>query len=797
MKIKLFLPAKPWWFVLLVMVVGLTGYTPQVIGQTTPGLPTDANPNECNLTITGQVFHADTKTPLPFANVLIKGSTKGAVSDENGHYHIDNLCEGHYVLICSQVGCDHAEHAVEVKTNTVENFYLEEISYELSRVTVLEKAIELETTQASQELTGAELANRQGLSLGAALSELPGVTTLSTGATITKPMIQGMHSNRILILNNEAPLESQQWGSEHAPEIDPFLATNVKVVKGAAGVRYGAGAIGGAILVEPDPLSEISGWKGELNLVGYSNGRTGIASGIVEGRAGKKLPISGRLQGTLKRGGNLRTPGYFLDNSGVAERNFSWSLGTGRGAWKTEVFYANFFTRIGILSAAHIGNLTDLRNAIERGRPLEDGDFTYEIDRPLQRVLHETLKWKSSVETGELGILNLQYVRQFNRRQEFDAHRPYGALPETLDDPDIEFEITTHAADAYWEHNPVANLRGTIGVNYTYQNNTTDRGALIPNYHSHGGSVYWIERWKNYPAPLEVEAGVRYDYRFLSAGSQGGNAIDRDFTFQSVSGTLGAIYRFPELAQLSFNVGTAWRPPHISELFSDGVHHGSASYERGRTDLTPERALNTSLSVELNRAGRWKGYLNLYYNRIRDFIFLEPMAEPMLTIRGAFPAFQYEQADSRTMGLDARVGYELTPGLSLQTGASLIRGRNLELDDHLIFMPADRFRHTLRYAWGDGSNESERHSFVSVHLLQTLKQTRAPVTDFAPPPDGYLRLDLEATHRLTVGKQPVEVGLQVYNLFNVSYQEYLNRLRYFAVEPGRNVSLRLKVPFTW
>lgn len=770
------LPTRPWLLVFLILGIWGVGSAQQ-----------------CDLTITGRVLDADTKEPMAFANVLIKGSTKGATADENGTYIIDDLCAGHYVLVCSQVGCNHQEHAIEMASDMTQNFYLEETAYDLTGVTVREKAVELTTTQASEDLSGAALANRQGQSLGAALSQLPGVTTLSTGATINKPMIQGMHSNRILILNNEVPLESQRWGSEHAPEIDPFLAKSVKVVKGAAGVRYGAGAIGGAVLVEPDALPETNDWRGEVNLAGYSNGRTGIASGMIEGRVGKKLPIAGRLQGTLKRGGNLRTPSYYLDNSGLAERNFSWTLGTGRGPWSTEVFYSNFFTRIGILSSAHIGNLTDLRNAIERGRPLEEGAFTYDIGRPLQRVLHETFKWKSTLD-GELGTLNLQYSRQFNRRQEFDAHRPYGELSSTLDDPDIEFEITTHIGDVFWEHKPVANLRGTIGVQYLNQANTTDRGALIPNYSSYGASAYWIERWKNYPSALELEAGVRYDYRFLSAGSQGGNAIDRDFDFQSLSGTLGAIYRFPKLFQLRLNLGTAWRPPHISELFSDGVHHGTASYERGRTDLTPERAINTALTLEVDDEKRWKGYLNVYYNRINDFIFLEPMANPVLTIRGAFPAFEYSQADARTMGLDAQLGYELLPGFQVQSSASLIRGRNLELDDHLIFMPADRFRHTLRYAWAPG-DEEERNSFVSIHFLQTLKQTRAPATDFAPPPDGYWRVDLEATHRLSLGRQPLEVGLQISNLFNVSYQEYLNRLRYFAVEPGRNISLRLKVPF--
>src|SRR3546814_18536850 len=113
---------------------------------------------------------------------------------------------------------------------------------------------------------------------------------LKTGATIAKPVIHGLHSNRILILNNGIRQEGQQWGSEHAPEIDPFIAKRITVVKGAETIRFGPDAMGGVVIVEPSELDRKSGINGEINLAGAANGRSGVASAMSseERRVGKE-----------------------------------------------------------------------------------------------------------------------------------------------------------------------------------------------------------------------------------------------------------------------------------------------------------------------------------------------------------------------------------------------------------------------------------------------------------------------------------------------------------------------------
>lgn len=749
----------------------------------------------CDITLKGKVVDAHTREPVAFASIAIQDQNIGTLADENGNYVLKNLCPGNLILVCTHVGCHHAEHEILLVENMRWDFELEEESVLLEEVIVQGEAPVLESTQSSTTLDAAQLQSERGKSLGDALSQLPGVTTLNTGATIAKPVIQGLHSNRVLILNNGVRQEGQQWGSEHAPEIDPFLADKITVIKGASSVRYGADAIGGVVLVEPRPLREQAGIGGEANLQGFSNGRTGIASGMLEGKLKGKLPLSGRLQGTLKRGGDLQAPGYYLDNTGVEELNFSWAVGLQQKKWATEAFYSRFFTRLGIFSGSHIGNLTDLRNAIDRERPLDDGSFTYELGRPLQRIYHELFKWKANLETGTAGTLQLQLSRQFNRRQEFDAHRQYGSLPDNLDIPQIEFEITTHTADLSWEHRPFHHLWGSIGAIFQQQANTTDRGALIPNYDNYSTGAYWIERWKNYPFPLELEGGLRYDYQKMDVGRQGQDSIGQQLEFSNLSGTVGAIYRFPKLLDLRFNFGAAWRAPNVSELFSNGVHHGAASFEAGDPNLGPERAFNTSLTAGLNHGNHLQAAVTLYYNIIDNFIFLEPQSEPVLTIRGAFPAFHYAQADARLMGLDWQLAYELIQGLQLESKGSLLHAWNREREEYLSLMPPFRFEQGLKYSFLNGKAESEA-PFLRFSMTNVLKQTRVPAeADYAPPPPGYTLFQLEGGAHFRLGRQPLEVGFTVFNLLNTSYRDYLNRFRYFTDEPGRNVSLRLRMPF--
>ncbi len=137
--------------------------------------------------------------------------------------------------------------------------------------------------QTQSSISGAVLDQTRGQSLGESLKTITGLYSIQTGPTISKPVIHGLYSNRIIILNNGIRQEDQQWGTEHAPQVDQFLASRLTVIKGAASIRYGSDAIGGVILVEPKAMPTQPGIQGEVNLVGATNGRMGVASGMLEG----------------------------------------------------------------------------------------------------------------------------------------------------------------------------------------------------------------------------------------------------------------------------------------------------------------------------------------------------------------------------------------------------------------------------------------------------------------------------------------------------------------------------------
>lgn len=752
----------------------------------------------CHIHLFGYIRDTSTAAPLSYTSVYIPETGQGALADEQGYFHLEGLCPGDYTIQATRIGYQDYVRRFNIQKDTGINIQMNQTGVQLDRVEIRGLRVR-EDSHASQTLDGLALDAGKGLGLAESLKAIPGVSSLNTGSTIAKPVIQGLHSNRIVILNNGVRQEGQQWGSEHAPEIDPFTAQQATVIKGAGSVRYGSDALGGVILLRPAPLPEQPGLGGNLQWQGLSNGQGSIASGMLEARLPwSKLPLAGRIQGTLKRSGNLRTPDYFLQNTGLSESNFSWTLRSDHDRWYSEAYYSRYYSQVGILRDAHIGNLSDLSAAILRGRPLDDGRFSYSIDRPQQRILHELLRWTTELELGDKSRFQWQLSRQFNRRFEYDAHRQFNTLPSDFGLPQISLEITTYRIEADLEQHLWKTLELHSGVNGMSQRNTTDRGGLIPAYRNYVGGIYWTGAWKNYPAPLEVEWGLRYDLQHLSAGPFEKDTSIQNRLFRNFSGSFGTVYTLSKASKLRFNSGTAWRAPHVSEMYSEGVHHGSASFEQGNQALQPERAWNNSLTFEWSSPrGQANLFISGYYNLIRQFIYLQPMPAPVLTIRGAFPGFRYTQADARLSGLDARLSTHVGNRWLLESQTSIVQGWNRRDKEYLIYMPPVQFRYTARYSLNlEALPCPER--YVQLTAIHVLRQRWVPDgVDYTPPPDGYLRLDAEAAYTTHIRKQHLEIGLSVLNLLNTRYRDYLNRLRYFAEEPGRNLVIRIRLPLSF
>lgn len=653
------------------------------------------------------------------------------------------------------------------------------------------------STQRASKLEGATLERRLGRSLGDALSAMEGVTMLQSGPTIAKPEIRGLQGNRIQILNNGVKLEGQQWGSEHAPEVDPFLAGSMTVIKGAAGVRYGPEALGGVVLVTPRPLRRSPGHDGEWHALATTAGWGGATSLRYDVAPAAAPGLALRVQGTVRRLGDQKTPDYVLAGTALAEQNGTVAVGYGQEDYHLEAYYSRFHTKLGILRAAHIGNLSDLESALRRERPEETGPFGYDIGRPRQEVTHDLVKLQGG-RHFDAGHFEASWAFQNNERAEYDKDRPLNDSLAALDRPELLFRIYTHSAEAVFEHAARAGFTGEAGVAGTLQGNESQGRTFVPNFMNYAGGVFAMERWNG--SRWGVEAGLRYDARFLEVFRNVNGAVRRTtFAHDGVSAAAGASYR-RDSALARLNLSTSWRAPSASELYSNGLHHGAAAVEYGDTTLGAETAWNAALALRyggragrIGSAGLREVEAEVFATYIADYIGLAADTPATLTIRGAFPTFRYHATDALLYGAEARAAWALTRHFDAGTRGSLLWAEDRRTGAGLLFVPSHRAEVSLKAHAPSWRRALE--PFVEVRGQMVARQENPPQGDYASPPPGFALLHAEAGFGWETPAGTLDVELQVRNALDAAYRENTNRFRYYADETGREVALRLKLAF--
>jgi iron complex outermembrane recepter protein len=758
----------------------------------------------CSLVVTGSITLSDSSnTDLSSVSVYIKQINHQIHVENNGDFIVRNLCSGRFEIRISYVGYKSIDTTLTIKDNTAFGFVLINQTQLLTGVTVTSRILKKNelTVEVKDTLGGLAMEETRGLSLGESLKNIAGVNSLQSGPNISKPVIHGVYSNRILIVNNGVRQEGQTWGNDHAPEIDPFIATKFSVIKGPASIRYGSDAIGGVVLVDPADMPRIPGVDGNVNLVAMTNGRVGVGSAMIEQAFGDKLEgLSWRLQGTLRKAGNAQAADYYLGNTGFNEDDYSATLQYNKAHYGVQLYYSMFNTRIGIATASVVGSIEDLNAAFTRSQPIDTASFTYNIVRPYQTVNHQLFKTSGYIDLSKnLGRIEGTYAFQRDVRKEYDADVSFNDSLNANNIPDLNFQLNTQTVDLAWEHPAIKNkIAGSIGFNFITHSNIeqgTSYQQLIPNFLDYGGGVYAIEKLQT--RKWIFEGGLRYDYRWLQA-----YALDPTnptienkpiYNWQNATVNLGAEYKFSDHFSALYNFGTAWRPPQVIELFANGIHQSAASFEIGDSSLTLEKAYNNNLSFIFN-GEKISFEAGFYVNYFHHYIYLKPDSLPVQTIQGAFPAFTYTQVNALFEGIDLNITYDITKHLRLVSKTSIVRARNETTNEWLVYIPADRYDNSIRYHWD--STGRWKSFFIGVGNLAVSRQIRVPPnSDYVAPPPGYDLSGMEAGFSIPFYKKYIDINLTVANLTNVSYRDYLNRFRYYINDLGRNFSLRLMVPF--
>ena len=736
--------------------------------------------------------------PLPSAVVHFVG--KHFVSDAKGRVNIPNLAKGKYPIKVNYLGFLDYEAIVAIPAVNPYKVVMQEEVNQLAGTTLIGHVTKPVT--ASVAIDKPKLQQKSGEELAKVLTTVAGVSMIQTGATIAKPVIHGLHSNRILILNNEVRQEGQQWGADHAPEIDPAVADKITVIKGADAVRYGSDALGGVVVIAPNQLPYGDGLHGQLSPSFASNGRKSATTLKLESGLPGLLHWAWRVQGTLKRSGDIHTADYMLNNTAAAEANFSAAIGMRQEAGSAELFYSRYENESGVFYGSHIGNLDDLLARFEIGRPLTTYPFSYSIEAPKQKVIHHLLKAKAYYFLPFGGKLTAQYAFQKDIRQEFSVRR----LDRTRI-PALNMWLTTHLAEIFWENMDTQYWKTLVGGSFSLQDNYNQPGTgvvpVIPNFASVGYGAFAIEKY--HKDNWNAEAGLRYDYKYLSADGYDmySQRYGGEHDFHNITSSLGGAWQATPHTALSSNIGVAWRAPQVNELYSSGLHHGAGTYNLGEASLSPETGAKwiTSLSYTHPERGIYLT-ADAYVQLIKNYIYDYPTGETRTLFSGVYPIFQYTQADALFRGVDIDASLRLAQWgafaqrLSYGLRGSVVFANELKTDRYFPFIPAPRLSQSLEWkAQPKGLFQtleaSIGHTFVA-------KQTRFEPSQelVATTPDAYHLFEAAVGGTIAIGEQQtLSVRLSCENLFNQLYKEYTNRFRYYAHDLGRNVYLRLNYNF--
>lgn len=770
--------------------------------------------------ISGTVVDVHDRSLLQNARISLGNFTTN--SDEKGDFSINKIPKGTYTLSVSHIDCKPFTEKLVVNKDLEITLQLEHHVQNIETIT-LHGNHKNSGSMVVKTLDKNDIDRNSTENLGNLLSKISGVSTLKTGNNISKPIIHGLYGSRIAIVNNGVKLAEQEWGIEHAPNIDINNFAHIDVIKGASALKYGSDAVGGVVVLEPEIFPAKDTLRGSVNLSGISNGKgVGVDIALVKTWKNGWALKSG---GSVKKLGDQKTPDYNLQNTGMDFSSFNFTVQ--KNTFDQGISFDYYLTNqnIGIFRGSHVGNSADFYNAINSQIPAYLGDFSYDIDNPRQLIEHHIAKISAFKRFENIGKVSANYSFQYNHRQEYDIRR--GDLKQI---PSLDLALMTHQFNI----NDLLE-RGKFsletGLDASFQNNYSDPATkarrLIPNYDQYSAGIYSVFKYKLLPN-LNAEVGARFDYRFYDVTkwydksdweksyadlypqfyvrTNANRILTRPkLDFQNLSLNAGLEYHPSGNFNLKFNYAKASRTPNIAEFFSDGLHHSASVIEIGDLSLQNETShqFNLIADVKVNILNGLQVSLNPYYSINKNFINEIPTGVQN-TIRGVFPVWTYQQIDANLFGADLDIDFKLTDHFSYKARGSYVYGQDKTNDEPLILMMPPNFSNALQF-----NNSKWNNFYVTAENQTFLKQNRFPIhnsevtffengeevvktVDFSTPPKEYSLWNLQVG--IDVAKN-FSAGLVVNNAFDITYRDYLNRMRYFAAETGRNFILNFRYKF--
>ena len=707
--------------------------------------------------ISGSVTDLNNK-PLKGVSVYLSELHKGTTTNENGYYQFTNLPNGKLTISFISVGFMGLNKTVFIQQKeTVLDFQMEETLFEMDEVIVSTafNKIQSQNVMKVEHATIKELQQHGTSTLIEGLATIPGVSQVSTGTSIGKPVIRGLSGNRVLVYSQGVRIENQQFGDEHGLGLNDSGVESVEVIKGPASLLYGSDALGGVLYFNPEKFADAHTFETNFSQKYFSN-TLGSNTSLGLKTTTDNWKFSAR--GNFATHSDYNTPdGDRVTNSRYNETDFKTGIGYSNSNFST-VFRYNF-------------------NKLDLGLPEEIGEQTKtkDTDYPRQAVdnhlasLNSVVYFKNSKLDLDLGYIS-------NDRQEFEDS------PVAI----LRMKLNTFNYNAKY-HLPVfAKIESIVGVQGMSQTNTNfGEEFLIPDAKTNDFGVFGTV---NYEWNTNViQGGLRYDNRKVRTQEHGELGEEGYFqpiakSFDSFNASLGYKTNLTQDFTLRLNLASGFRAPNLAELSSNGVHEGTNRYEIGSVNLKNEQNVQTDLNLEYKNT-HFEFFVNGFYNHINNYIFTSPTGE----ILDDNLVFEYIQDNAKLFGGEVGLHFHPHPldWLHFETSFETVTGQK-QNNDYLPLIPANNWNNTIRTEFK--INSWLKEGFATLNLNTTFNQNN--VSGFETASNGYTLLNLGLGGKVTLGKMVFNLNLNGNNLLNKSYIAHLSRLKTDAIpNMGRNIVL--------
>lgn len=626
-------------------------------------------------------------------------------------------------------------------------------------------------------LRGADLVAALRPSLGDTLAHTPGVTATSFGPSASRPVLRGLQGERVKLLTNGiGSIDVSNTSVDHAPAINPLLAQRIEVLRGPQSLQYGSAAIGGVVNVidkrvptsVPDEPLHLAALAGYASAAHERNGAASAEAPLGGGWVGHvdaswaksdDLRIAGFALTPALRREALGTP-EFAANAALAGRlpntaARTWSAGAGAAridaGGNIGAAYSHFDSFYGV----------PLRLATQPGQHEEAPRLHIRQDRIDARA--ELTPHGSVIDRASFRYAYGDYTHV--------ELEPDGAAGTRFHDSGMEGRLELAQADR-------GGWRGASGLQFMNRAFAVEgEEAFLPR---NGTSQFGLFTLQQYDAgPWKLEAGARYERtRHTATPLPGqGQFFAGKVGYSAVSGALGAAYALTGDWKLGLNLSRAERAPAAEELFANGPHAGTESFEIGDPGLGKEAAW----SIEAILRGGGPGYsveASAYHSWFGNFVYSDRTG----ATQDGLPVYQARQADARLYGFEAQASAEV-----LRAGDWALTVEALADYVHATIAgsgPAPRIP-PLRLLGGVKAR-GERLE-LGAEVERVTAQTRVAPHETATP--GYTVVNLAATWHPTGEHGPLVLVLSANNLFDVTARRHASYLKDYAPLAGRDIRL--------